>query len=114
MCPTMVPTCWYPAVAEGGIVPEVVACSALGTGCKKRGFFSPFFRARGKQTIVLARRPNFGSESAIWWRGGSPKQRPTAVGRWGGGRGAGGSGVEKGGVMFHIRATDDICTQYWN
>ena len=76
--------------------------------CKKMGFFPPSFRARGKQAIVLARRPNFGSESVIWRRIGLPKQRPTAVGRWGGGRGEGGSAVEKGEVVFHIRATDDI------
>ena len=29
-------------------------------------FLNAFFRARGEQAIVLARRPNFGSESAIW------------------------------------------------
>ena len=80
--------------------------------CKKMGFFPPSFRARGKQAIVLARRPNFGSESVIWRRIGLPKQRPTAVGRWGGGRGEGGSAVEKGEVVFHIRATDDTYAKH--
>ena len=106
--PTMVPTKWHPAVGAGGIVQEVVDCSALGTGVKKLGKKITFFRARGEQAIVLARRPNIDSESAIWWRGGLPKQRPTAVGERGGGRDAGGSAVEKGELLFHIRATDDI------
>ena len=44
--------------------------------CQKRGKNFSFFRARGEQTIVLAHRANFDSESAIWWRGGPPKQRP--------------------------------------
>ena len=108
--PTMVPTKWHPAVGAGGIVQEVVDCSALGTGVKKLGKKITFFRARGEQAIVLARRPNIDSESAIWWWGGPPKQRPTAVGERGGGRDAGGSAVEKGVLLFHIRATDDTCS----
>ena len=47
MCPTMVPTCWYPAVAEGGIIQEVVVWPALGTGVKKM-IFSPFFSGAGQ------------------------------------------------------------------
>ena len=91
LCPAMVPTCWYPAVAEGGIVQEVVVWPALGTGVKK-WISPPFFSGSGRADY----RTNFDSESAIWWRGGSPKLRPSAVGRWGRGRGAGGNAVERG------------------
>ena len=75
---------------------------------KKCVFFNAFFRARGEQAIVLARRPNIDSESAIWRRIWLPKQRPTAAGERCGGGGVGGSPAEKGVDLVRIRATHDI------
>ena len=74
---------------------------------KKCVFFNAFFRARGEQAIVLARRPNIDSESAIWRRIWLPKQRPTAAGERCGGGGVGGSPAEKGVDLVRIRATHD-------